>query len=273
VGMRFQESRLNLPLFKEGTAYEQVGYEVEGELSLLLMRESLEETQEKVLKQLLQRLVQFAMVLGGFGKSWRRADHRLFFEEYYEDDRMKPLIGCHWQWAGEVALRRDSQVRQVEKLGEFIEKVRSVAMEWMRLQGVEPNPEKAANWREAWHPGSVQVWGRLASSVEESEAIRWFHGPYQRAMRELKLAEGSIYRSSSASLTGKVGQIGRLWHRMYPRVFLEKNPVPEGKPIPRSTREFLEFLTIFPDDSRECEQFLAFLEGGPFGFVRLWGER
>jgi CRISPR-associated protein Cmr6 len=54
----------------------------------------------EALKKLLEKLMQFAMVLGGFGKSWRRADHRLFFEDYYENDRYKALIGCHWQWGG-----------------------------------------------------------------------------------------------------------------------------------------------------------------------------
>jgi CRISPR-associated protein Cmr6 len=221
-------------------------------------------------------LVQFAMVLGGFGKSWRRSDHRLFFEEYYDSDCHKPLIGCHWQWTGEVALRRDSQVRLVEKLGDFIEKVRSAAIDWMQVQGVPPNPGRAADWREAWHPQNVQVWGRLAKTREESEAIRWFHGPYRARSAGVKgvggQAEGSIYKSNSASLTGKVGQIGRLWHRMYPQVQLLPNADPQGKPVPKLRPEFLEFLTIFPDDSPECKAFLAFLQTQPYGFERLWGE-
>jgi CRISPR-associated protein Cmr6 len=160
---------------------------------------------------------------------------------------------------------------QVEKLGEFVEKVRSVAVDWMRLEGVEPDGLRAADWREAWHPGRVQVWGRLVPQDEESEAIRWFHGPYQQQVRGVQ-NELSLHSSPTANLTGRVGQIGRLWHRMYPRVKMVNNPDPEGKPIPRSTREYLEFLTIFPDDSRECEQFLEFLQTQPFGFMQLWGE-
>jgi len=270
VGMRFQESRLTLPLFQPGTAYEQIGYEVEGELSLLLARELKNPTHEDTLKRLLAQLMQFAMVLGGFGKSWRRADHRLFFEDYY--DRTKPLIGCHWQWVGEMALGRDVQVRSPEKLGGFIDKVRQTAEEWMRLQGVVPNPALAADWREAWHPRSVQVWGRVANSVDESEAIRWFHGAYRETIRGVQ-REGSLYQSQSAAMTGKVGQIGRLWHRMYPQVKLVMTRQdPEGKPKPRITPQFLEWLTIFPDESRECEEFLEFLQGQPYGFRRFWGE-
>ncbi|KAM3095045.1 hypothetical protein ACKFKF_25775 [Phormidesmis sp. 146-12] len=270
VGLRFQESRLALPRFQEGTSYEQIRYEVEGELSLVLARELLDPTQEETLKRLLEKLMQFAMVLGGFGKSWRRSDHRLFFEDYY--DHPKPLIGCHWQWVGDRALGRDVQVRSPEKLGEFVDKVRQAAEDWMRLQGEVSRPEWAAEWREAWHPRSVQVWGRLAKSVDESEAIRWFHGAYQEKILGVQ-REGSLYRSQSATMTGKVGQIGRLWHRMYPKVRLvKKTQDPQEKPQPRVTSEFLEWLTIFPDESRECEQFLEFLQREPYGFRRLWGE-
>ena len=273
VGLRFQESRLALPKFQEGSSYEQTAYEVEGELSLLLARSLEDPTHEDTLKRLLAQLVQFAMVLGGFGKSWRRSDHRLFFEEYYENDRYKPLIGCHWQWLGNVALKRDVQVRSLAQLSGFIDKVRETAEAWMRLQQVTPNSAKVADWREAWHPNRVQVWGRLAGSQEDSEAIRWFHGAYQERIPGVQ-PEGSIYKSQSAGLTGKVGQIGRLWHRMYPRVKLVgKKQDPEAKPEPRVTGEFLELLTIFPDESRECEQFLRFLQGEPFEFQRLWGER
>jgi CRISPR-associated protein Cmr6 len=38
------------------------------------------------------------------------------------------------------------------------------------------------------------------------------------------------------------------------------------------TAKYLELLTIFPDDSRETQQFLEFLETQPFGFERLWGD-
>ena len=75
-------------------------------------------------------LIQFAVILGGFGKSWRRADHRLFYPDY-ADLGYKPLIGCHWEWMGERSLRSDVRVRKPEKLGEFIETVRKMARAWM----------------------------------------------------------------------------------------------------------------------------------------------
>jgi CRISPR-associated protein Cmr6 len=268
VGMRFQESQLAMPPFQAGSSYEQTAYAVEGELSLWLAKDLDADDQRDALKKFLEKLVQFAMVLGGFGKSWRRADHRLFFEDYYENDRYKPLIGCHWQWLGTPALRRDVQVRSPEKLSEFIDKVQQTAQDWMRLQGITPRPSQAADWRETWHPQRVQVWGRMADSQDDSEAIHWFHGAYQEKIPGVR-PEGSIYKSA---LVGKVSQVGRLWHRMYPRVRLKPPANPGEKPTPIPTPNFLEFLTIFPDESPECDRFLEFLQGKPFGFEQLWGE-
>jgi CRISPR-associated protein Cmr6 len=269
VGLRFQESSLAMPKFQEGTSYEQTGYEVEGELKLLLTRD-LAAADEAALKKLLGQLMRFGMVLGGFGKSWRRSDHRLFFEEYYDNDRYKPLIGCHWQWQGDSALRWGA-VRELAELRGLIDRLRQVAQEWMQLRGVVANPARSADWRETWHPENVQVWGRMADSREESEAIRWLHGAYQPAIVAGQRS-GSIYDSQSKTLTGRVGQVGRLWHRMYPHVRLLNDPDNPKRPKPSVTAKYLEFLTIFPDDSRETQQFLEFLETQPFGFERLWGD-
>jgi CRISPR-associated protein Cmr6 len=269
VGLRFQESSpVLLPKFQEGTSYEQTGYEVEGELKLLLTRELADADQEAMLKKLLGQLMRFGMVLGGFGKSWRRSDHRLFFEEYYDHDRYKPLIGCHWQWLGDPALRWGA-VRQLAELPGLIDRLRQTARDWMQLRGVVAHPERSADWRESWHPENVQVWGRMAKSQEDSEAIRWFHGAYQPAITAGQ-RDGSIYKL--AVLTGKVGQVGRLWHRMYPLVRLLNDPENPQRPKPSVTSKYLELLTIFPDDSRETQLFLEFLATQPFGFERLWGD-
>lgn len=268
LGMSFRDSRLIMGTFGKGS-YAQPTYNVEGELLWLLAHPLANPKHEEVLKKLVADITRFAMLLGGFGKSWRRADHRLFYEEYY-DDEYKPLIGCHWQWLGERSLVRDVQVRKLEQVGEFIDKVRQTAREWMLLEGITPNPAQKALWREAWHPQTVQVWAREASDAEDCEAILWLHGPYQQAISRIH-AEGSIYRSS---ITGQIGQIGRLWHRMYPLVRLVKNPKdPNGKPIPKTTQGYLELLTLFPDDSADSKQFVQFLnsqQNRPKGFQKLW---
>ena len=267
LGMSFRVLKDNPGSFGTG-GYIQPTYDIEGELSWLLARKLPNSEQEQALKKLIAKLTQFAMVFGGFGKSWRRADHRLFYEEYYENPH-KSLIGCHWEWLGDRSLALDVQVRKLEHVKGFIDKVSQIAKEWMELQGITPNPNQKLPWREVWHPDKVQVWGREAENQEDSQAIFWLHGPYQEEIRGIQ-PEGSIKRSS---LTGQMGQIGRLWHRMYPVVRLVRNRQdPEGKPYPLKTPKYLEILTLFPDNSPESRQFINFLNSQqhrPKSFQRL----
>ena len=90
----------------------------------------------------------------------------------------------------------------------------------------------------------------------------------QTAFREARIPEGSIYQSS---LTGSVGNVGQIWHRMYPDVNVKKDPE-TGKKKPRQTPAFFEFLTIFPDSSPESDEFLYFLENKQKQFQKLWGK-
>ena len=255
----------DLDFFDEG--YGEATYLVKGILRWIVTR-WLPQDQKKALTKLVKALMRFAMLLGGFGKSWRRVDHRLFYEEYYEGRKTKPLIGCHWQWQNKsLEINPDNLVRSLGKVGLAIEQVRNTAQEWMRLQEQETRSPHAIKWREAWHSDNVQVWGRLASNSDESEAVKWFHGAYRPGIREIEQAEGSIYRSS---LTGQIGQISRIWHRMYPVIGLKKDPKNPKKPIVRPTAQYLELLTIFPDDSPDTSNFMAYLHSEPEGFQKLW---
>ncbi len=265
LGCKFRESQLTLDTFGRGS-YAQPYYDVEGTLIWYLARPLDNPSHKSTLEKLLGHLIEFAMVFGGFGKSWRRADHRQFFSDYYQNSN-KALIGCHWQWLGDQTLRR-IKVWRLEKVAGFIDQVRQVAQEWIKLQGIQsPSDRWSGDWREAWHPAKVQVWGREAEDKENSEAIRWFHGPYQTELRRGQPGS-SIYRTAFA---GKVGQVGSLWHRMYPVVVLRKNPENRGEPIIRKTPKFLELLTIFPDGSHESDNFLRFLATESSGFRKLWG--
>lgn len=261
LAMNFRDTNLELDDFGRGKWQVPI-YEVEGDLTWLLTQ-NISAPHKEALPKLVQALTRFAVVFGGFGKSWRRADHRLFYPEYYEGSSQKPLIGCHWQWAGQL----DTRVRSLDKVGEFIDEVRQTAIAWMNLQGVNPNPSKLAPWREAWHPQNVQVWGRLAENVDDSQAIEWFHGAYRRAIPTARIPEGSIYRSS---VTGRMGHIGRLWHRMYPVVRLIKSPEDPSKPKAVNSRQFLEILTFFPDGSAESDEFKKFLASEQKMFTKLW---
>ena len=248
--------------------WEQPTYDVEGDLYWMLNHPLDNPDQRKPLINLIRSLTRFAMVLGGFGKSWRRADHRIFYPDYAEQD-YKPLIGCHWQWNGEDSLRYDVRIRKLEQLSSFIDSIRDTALEWINVRGISLQSGRwADDWREAWHPDSVQVWGRVAESAEDCMAARWLHSPYREAIPSARIREGSIYRSS---VTGQMGQIGRLWHRMYPVVGLKKRKDdPKGKPIPVRTSKYFELLTLFPDSSTEYHQFLQFLENEQQMFVKLW---
>lgn len=266
LGLKFVESKLKLDSFGKDS-YAQPCYDVEGELTWYLTR-SIDPTHEPVLKRLVASLMQFTMLLGGFGKSWRRADHRKFFEEYY-DDPFKALIGCHWQWLGDLALANNVKVWRLSQVRGFIDQVRMATQEWIELQ--ENNPQLnqwESTWREAWHPSNVQVWGREAADEHSSEAIRWFHAPYRKAIRGM-CTEGSIYKTE---FVGKVNQVGRVWHRMYPVVELKKDPSNPRRPILKKTPKFLELLTLFPDGSATSNDLLDFLEKKPYGFEQLWGD-
>jgi CRISPR-associated protein Cmr6 len=268
LSLNFRTLDLEMETFGQGS-YAQPTYDVEGEL-LWMLTHPLDPPDREALTKLVAALTRFAMLLGGFGKSWRRADHRLFLPDYY-DAGYKPLIGCHWQWAGERSLRADVRVRKLEKVGEFIDEVRQIARTWMQGRGVETGGDRSAPWREAWHPDRVQVWGRLATEAEDCEAISWLHGPYREAVPRAGIREGSIYKTS---ITGQVGKIGRLWHRMYPVVHLvkKKNSVdPNEKPMPRLTAQYLELLTVFPNGSSESQVLLDFLATqAPTRFQKLW---
>lgn len=245
----------------EATRFQKFGYHEmphfrsSGELRFYGTR-SLPETERLALEDLILKLFQFAMLLGGFGKAWRRSDHRLFWDDEYEK-----LIGCHWVWRMAPS-RKSMPVRSLDEVAPFLEAVRESARVWMGMQGVRTGD--GALWREAWMPRAAQVWGRLASDDGDAVAIDWLHKPY--------LAERgrAIQTIKGTSLTGGVSQVGRVWHRMFPVVTVGVNPRRPEQKIPVYGDRFLELLTVFPDDSRESSQFEAFLEGAQSLFRRLW---
>jgi CRISPR-associated protein Cmr6 len=256
--MNFQHDQLRI--FEEDARYK-----VEGKLVWSLTR-SLPEAQEKCLKKLIKQLMQFAMLLGGFGKSWRRADHSIFMPDYEHH-----VIGCHWQWLDPIQC---SPVTSLSGVTTFINSLQDSATAWLRYQNIQASRE-TANWRESWSNENVQVWGRAAgqpnpliNGQDDCQAILWFHGSYREEYQHGQWRQKSI---NDAPLTGSLGQIGRIWHRMYPRVGLfPDSQAPNGR-VKRMTPFHFEFLTIFPDHSAEANDFLEFLQSEQSGFSLLWG--
>lgn len=237
-------------------------YDVEGNLQWHLTR-SVDPQSEKRLTNLIATFTRFAMLFGGFGKSWRRSDHRLFFHKY--KDIKKKIIGCHWDWLDH---EKDNRITTLSKVKKFIDYTHQTIMSWMQLQNIEP-PKSENNfvpWREAWHPDNVQVWGRDAEAEDDCTAIHWLHQPYQKGNPQFQIPQKTIKQSS---LTGSLNQIGRLWHRMYP--ITEEFPSQNNPEETIESTRFLELLVVFPDHSRKCDDFLKFLRSHPDGFELLWG--
>ena len=252
----------------EQDIYENVQGEVIWQIVPQLSEDKLSKQEKKVLRKLVNQLMLFAMLLGGFGNSWRRIDHGKFHRINYEK-----VIGCHWQWLkGEWENPLYLPVSKIEGVTELIEQLRDTACKWLESKDLIHNPDiYAPNWRESWHPDTVQVWGRMANSSTGSEAIRWLHHPYQNSQT-----------IRNTNLTGRISQIGRLWHRMYPLVRIRKNK--EGKLSLQSTEkeiekriddyeEYIELLTIFPDNSNVTTQFLEFLDSEKSSFRKLWPKK
>jgi CRISPR-associated protein Cmr6 len=234
-------------------------YEVAGELSWTLTAE-LSELERQKLLVLIRGLVRFAMIFGGFGKSWRRVDHRRFLSSYNTGPRSKPLIGCHWKWE-ERSLTGNYAIRKIEQMKKFIDDLRTNASNWLQVRDILPS-NTPAKWQETWHPGHVQVWARKAADDGDSSAIHWFHKEYRKGI--------SIARSE---LTGEMGKVGHIWHRMYPIANLLASSKDPTKKIAKETSSFLEILTIFPDKNiLQCQPFLKFLAEEQSGFTKVWGD-
>nr|WP_230840636.1 hypothetical protein [Gloeobacter morelensis] len=252
LGSTFLAEVCEVDSFGKGK-FELPVYEVEGELRLTAVR-NLKDDQRQQLKKLCQSLLIFTMLLGGFGKSWRRVDHRLFYQQYLQN---KPMIGCHWQFAEPPANKLLVPIngpKNLHSIGSAIDYVRDAFRNWLKIKEEIQNPPQ---WREAWHSQKVQVWARIADNQQDSRAVQWFHGPYSGEAT----IKGSI-------LTGKINQIGRIWHRMYPRYTSQENQQKQREP--ELTKGFVEILTIFPDGSEVSNQFLEFLSTPGSDFKKVW---
>ncbi len=221
-------------------------------LNILLMKDvSVEE--RMVLGRFVAQLLKFSMLLGGFGKSWRRIDHRLFFPNYLNN---KPMIGCHWSFA-ECSHKFYIPVgRNLANVTLFLDTLQANLAKSPLLRKVSNVPSQGY-LRESWQKGNVEVWGRIAKDRNDSLAVRWFHGNYQTGQ--------SIYRSE---LTGRMGKISRIWHRMYPQYRKR-----DGQMVDMGG--YIELLTIFPNRDGDSEQvqktanFLEFLRDSG-DFIQLW---
>jgi len=207
---------------------------------------------QRALKKFVTYLVKFSLLLGGFGKSWRRVNHSLFFPEYFKRND-KAAIGCHWEFnESSKDLYITAATDDLKNIARFLSEGQERAIEWLKVNNLEPTCH-VADWREVWHPEKVEVWGRIAEDKNSSKAIYWFHDSY---------SEGQCIKQTT--LTGKLNNIGRIWHRMYPRYIKTRT----GE-LKQKRQEYVELLTIFPDDSDDTQDFLEYLDTTS-DFIKLW---
>lgn len=257
LGISFNAPRLELDEWVGSNRNNLVPVYETGDASLdiLVMRSELTSEQRDELKKFTIRLMKFAMLLGGFGKAWRRADHRLFMPDY-----QRQMIGCHWEFT-KRSHKLYIPTGDIKGVTRFLDSFYARAREFSWLRNLPDRRQPTSEIREAWQKNNVQVWGRLADDERDSLAINWLHQNYKQG-KNIKASE----------LTGKMGQIGRLWHRMYPRFRLLKNS--EGKEIWKPTGQYIELLTIFPnvtgaEQKRVAQEFLQFL-AQETDFEQLW---
>ncbi len=251
LGIAFNPLELEIDSYRYNNSYMPTYELSEGVLNILCLGQLADDERDK-LKKLAIELVKFSMLLGGFGKSWRRVDHRLIYPDYLSNNK-KPMIGCHWEFT-EKAKNLYLPINKLSSITSFLNYLHDTSIkQWVESRGKKLSTN-ISNWREIWHPNKVEVWARIAEDITDSEAIKWFHGNYE----ENNSIKGSI-------LTGKMSQIGRIWHRMYPH-YIKK----DGN-IKRKGEEFVEIFTIFPDNSDKTCDFLDFLATDS-DFTLVWKE-
>ncbi|MEB3231210.1 MAG: hypothetical protein VKJ64_09385 [Leptolyngbyaceae bacterium] len=257
-----------MPIYETGDA----------SLSLLLMKD-ISERDHKNLRIWITQLVKFAMLLGGFGRSWRRVDHREFshhqllprYLKNTQNQNINPMIGCHWSFT-DKSRSLYIPVNQLKDVGVFLDKFHKSTQDLIskgRLDFLRKNKYSintlTSDIREAWYKGNVEVWGRIAQHPGDSLAIAWFHKPYQEA-ESIKHSELTGW--SSRNDRQPKTKIGRIWHRIYPHYIKQDDEL-------HPTKEYVELLTIFPNqdgDEKEVEKtakFLRFLDQGT-DFQQLW---
>ncbi len=268
----YTEASTELGSYGQGN-WQQPIYATTGRLQWRLMRACRHGESEQLLRDLLAALHGLTMTLGGFGRGWRRPDHRIFLASYG-----KTPLGTHWQWCEPDQLTRWIDIQTADDLSRLLQRARDLAERWLQVTGQRPG--QPAGWREVLHPDRMRLWLRTASNAEDAELVHWFHGELKRT-----------------ALGGQMNQVGRLWNRLLPLRSAGSGAVsatptvrpasPMARPAalargtamarPSSGRQqpapsgevsiavhqgaFLEFVALFPDQ-REAPAFIDSMTRG-----------
>lgn len=199
-------------------------YAVSGTLQWRLTKNNLTEDRREALSSLLASIHALAFSLGGFGRGWRRPDHRIFYPDYYTNPEPKPPIGCHWQWSEAENLSKHPNwaVNSKADLEKLIKTARFQAREWLRLNHKIQPSKQCASWREILHPEHMNIWIRDSTSPLDSKAIHWFHkSPDTRNYGDLDprdLRGTSLAGRIQKNRKDRETEVGRIWSRMLPKL-------------------------------------------------------
>lgn len=189
------------------------------------------------------KLLQFAYIMGGFGKSWRRVWHHQFYPAYYQQGEDKYPIGCHW------ASPDIQTLSTAEELNEFLADLHQLCRDRLSSQGAHPLP-----WRESWHPNRVAVYCR---PLRDTAVIELFHDD---TFKTTPAIGGKNPGDSRPKFVSSV------WHRMVP--------------IDSSGQSYLEIVTVFHGDRSpwkrkkdgcQLNKFVSELEANSMSLA--WGNR
>ncbi len=198
----YTDSTVELGSYGRG-GWEQPIYATSGQLQWRLKKACRSGQEERLLADLLAALHGLTMTLGGFGRGWRRPDHRIFLPDYG-----KTPIGCHWQWRHPASLPPLIRVQSAADLSRLLIHSRTLAELWLKANSRQVGGTAA--WREVIQPQKMRIWCRRAKRPEDAEVIHWFHRPRDgepaRDPRELRKSD----------LAGRVNQVGRIWNRLLP---------------------------------------------------------
>lgn len=230
LAVAFETKKLQFPI-PDGN---EPTYEVSGQLKVILTNSKIQGKELCQIQAIVQQIIQFTMLFGGFGKSWRRVDHNIFKPDYPKRDQGHQ-IGCHWKFgkqSSDLYIRLDEN-GDLQAITEFIDNLRNKLKTW---GNIADNDQPESSYREAWYQGKVEVWARVSegtSPADASVAVGWLH--------DAKVKQ---------KLGGSTRHTGRIWHRMYPSAVI--TPDREIK------TQFIEFLVIFPDSQyRESYKYLS----------------
>jgi CRISPR-associated protein Cmr6 len=198
----------------------QFAYAASGRLQWYLSN-SQRDFDKDLLRQLIEVLHGLVMTLGGFGRSWRRPDHHIFFSDYYtrqyySETNRKFLIGCHWQWKDPVSLPALLYVQAPDDLRKLLQVSRAIARRW--LGNNESIVEKKSSWREVIEPNQLLIWTREARDMKDAVAVRWFHKKKEDGWDSFHSSDHIPLKKSDLAgyVMDKHQVVGHLWNRLLP---------------------------------------------------------